>query len=132
MALDIDLEGKMRTLNKRMFLSFMIISFAIIFSISFTFRYFIEKSFKIQKYISIYNRTRNLKIKKKQVSKILRLFKEKNTMLTIILGIILSPIALISAICSLGITVGIIYCVIKGIAKTIKEIYKKENDENGK
>lgn len=35
----------MRTLNKRMFLSFMIISFAIIFSISFTFRYFIEKSF---------------------------------------------------------------------------------------
>lgn len=45
MALDIDLEGKMRTLNKRMFLSFMIISFAIIFSISFTFRYFIEKSF---------------------------------------------------------------------------------------
>lgn len=45
MALDIDLDGKMRTLNKRMFLSFMIISFAIIFSISFTFRYFIEKSF---------------------------------------------------------------------------------------
>lgn len=45
MELDIDLEGKMRTLNKRMFLSFMIISFAIIFSISFTFRYFIEKSF---------------------------------------------------------------------------------------
>ncbi len=41
------------------------------------FKTFIEKSFKIQKYISIYNRTRNLKIKKKQVSKILRLFKEK-------------------------------------------------------
>lgn len=35
----------MKTLNRRMFLSFMIISFAIIFSISFTFRYFIEKSF---------------------------------------------------------------------------------------
>lgn len=53
-------------------------------------------------------------------------------MLTIILGIILSPIALISALCSLEITVGIIYCVIKGIAKVLKEIYKKEDDENGK
>lgn len=41
------------------------------------FKAFIEKSLKVQKYISIYNRTRNLRIKKKQVSKILRLFKEK-------------------------------------------------------
>lgn len=49
-------------------------------------------------------------------------------MLTIILGIILSPIAIISTICSLG----IIYYIIKGIAKAIKEICKKENDENGK
>lgn len=46
-------------------------------------------------------------------------------MLTIILGIILSPIALISALCSLGITIGIIYCIIKGI-------YEEENDKNDK
>ena len=45
MALDIDLEGKMKTLNRRMFLSFMIISFAIIFPISFTFLYIIDRSF---------------------------------------------------------------------------------------
>ena len=45
MALDIDLEGKMKTLNRRMFLSFMIISFAIIFPISFTFKYIIDRSF---------------------------------------------------------------------------------------
>lgn len=50
-------------------------------------------------------------------------------MLTIILGIILSPIVLISAMCSLGIIIEIIYCIIKGIAKAIKEIYKKENDK---
>lgn len=41
------------------------------------FKAFIEKSLKAKKYISIYNRTRNQRIKKKQVSKILRLFKEK-------------------------------------------------------
>ncbi len=41
------------------------------------FKAFIEKSFKAQKYISIYNRTNNQRIKKKQVSKILKLFKEK-------------------------------------------------------
>ncbi len=41
------------------------------------FKTFIEKSFKAQKYISIYNRTNNQRIKKKQVSKILKLFKEK-------------------------------------------------------
>lgn len=45
MELDIDLEGKMKTLNRRMFLSFMIISFAIIFPISFTFKYIIDRSF---------------------------------------------------------------------------------------
>ena len=38
---------------------------------------FIEKSFKAQKYISIYNRTHNQRIKKKQVSKIFKLFKEE-------------------------------------------------------
>ncbi|MFR5508236.1 MAG: hypothetical protein ACLTKT_03355 [Clostridia bacterium] len=48
-------------------------------------------------------------------------------MLTIILGLILSPIAIISTICSLG----IIYYIIKGIAKALKEIYKKEDDKNG-
>ena len=35
----------MKTLNRRMFLSFMIISFAIIFPISFTFKYIIDRSF---------------------------------------------------------------------------------------
>ena len=49
-------------------------------------------------------------------------------MLTIILGIILSPIALISVGFSLCIIIG----TIKGITKTLKEFYKKENDENGK
>ncbi len=53
-------------------------------------------------------------------------------MLTIILGIILSPIALISTIINLSMVIGILYCIIKGIAEAIKEIYKKENDENGK
>lgn len=53
-------------------------------------------------------------------------------MWNIFIGIILSPIALISAMCSLGIIIGIIYCIIKGVAKAIKEIYKKENDGNAK
>lgn len=38
---------------------------------------FIEKEIKAKKYISIYNRTHNQRIKKKQISKILKLFKEE-------------------------------------------------------
>lgn len=39
------------------------------------FKAFIEKSIKAKKYIYIYNRTHNQRIKKKQVSKILKLYK---------------------------------------------------------